>query len=316
MTINDIKELNKQGKLAYFFAGGVSIANENLLMETQCWRLQSYATEKNNILRRIKAGHKTFIDSGAYSASTKGLKINVDDYIEFVNQYDDHIVLFCCWDCIPVPGVDPEYSASETWKNYLYMRERVKSPDKLLYVWHCGEDTKWLKQALDFEPKLGYMALGGLVGKSPKQRDACMKQCFDTIKESKNPDIMVHAFGMSNRKLLDKYPFSSADSTSWLQPSRFGKISANDFRTYLVSERQLDNPEHVLNLPKQIKDIVLSDIHRFKFNVQDVINSPDARKNYQVLYWQDFYENFIQSCRTPLQQVEQVQEIEEIEDLW
>lgn len=307
MTINDIKELNKQGKLAYFFAGGVSIANENLLMDNGCWRLQSYATEKNNILRRIKAGHNTFIDSGAYSAMTKGLKINVDDYIQFVNEYDDNIVLFCTWDIIPTKDMCPEYSASETWKNYLYMRERVKSPEKLLYVWHCGEDTKWLKQALDFEPKIQYMALGGLVGKSPKQRDMYMQQCFDTIKESKNPDIMVHAFGMSNRKLLDKYPFASADSTSWLQPTRFGYIQANDFKSYLVSERQLDNPEHILNLPKEVRDIVVSDIHKFGFNLDDIINVPDTKKNYQTLYWQDFYKNFIQSCRI---------NTEEIEDLW
>lgn len=309
MNIQDIKELNKQGKIAYFFAGGVSIANENLLMNNGCWRLQSYATERRNILRRISKGHSTFIDSGAYTAMTKGIKIDIDDYIQFVNEHDDHIVLFCTWDIIPTKDMCPEYSARKTWENYLYMRERVKSPHKLLYVWHCTEDVKWLKQALEYTPKIEYMALGGLVGKSPKQRDMYMKQCFDTIKESSNPDIMVHAFGMSNRKLLDKYPFASADSTSWLQPTRFGMIQANNFKSYLVSERQLDNQEHVLNLPKEQRDIVVSDIERLGFTLDDIINIPDTKKNYQTLYWQDYFKDFKQSCRNVIGE-------EEFEDLW
>lgn len=311
MSIQAIKELNKQGKIAYFFAGGVSIANEKLLMEEDCWRLQSYATEKRNILRRIEKNKNTFIDSGAFTASTKGIKIDIEDYIEFVNKYDDNIILFCTWDVIPTKDVDPEYSASETWKNYLYMRQRVKSPDKLLYVWHCGEDVKWLKQALEYNPKIKYMALGGLVGKSVKQRDECMCLFFDTVKNSSNPDIMIHAFGMSNRKLLDKYPFSSADSTSWLQPSRFGKINANDFRTYLVSDRQLESPEHVINLPDELKNIVLKDINKFGFELQQLIDHPDPRKNYQVMYWKDYFDNFKQTCRSITQEVQ-----EEIEDLW
>lgn len=290
----------KKGAFPYFYAGGANKKNEEILNERGCLRLQSYAMERNNIMKRINGGYPTFIDSGAYSAMTKGIKINIDDYIEFINTYDEHIILACQWDIIPDKNTDPETSAKKTWENFLYMRQRVNNPDKLLYVWHSAEDIKWLEQALNLEPRIEYMALGGLVGKSVKQRDAAMKLCFDTIANSKNPDICVHAFGMSNRKLLKKYPFTSADSTSWLQPVRFGNINALDFKTFLISERQLESAEHLLNIAKEKKDAVEFELTRLGYSIQQLVDNPGLRTVYQTVYWDDYYSHFEQDVDNPV----------------
>lgn len=295
-----VLDVIKSGGFPYFYAGGTSNVIEDYLNEKGCVRLQSYATERRNIVKRATNGHMTFVDSGAYSASTKGININIDDYIEFINQYDDSIILACQWDRIPDANTDPETSARETWENFLYMRERVKSPDKLLYVWHSSEDVKWLEQALELKPRINYMALGGLVGKSVKQRDATMQVCFDTIAKSSNPNIMVHAFGMSNRKLLDKYPFTSADSTSWFQAARFGSIQAVDFKPFLVSERKTDDPTHIYNLPEEIKKAVEFDLTRLGFTIDQVVNDVSARRVYQAVYWNDYFSKFKQSVDNPV----------------
>lgn len=323
-----ILDVIKKGGFPYFYAGGTSNVIEEYLNANNCVRLQSYATERRNIIKRAANGQKTFVDSGAYSAMTKGIDINIDDYIEFINQYDDSIILACQWDRIPDDKTDPETSAQETWKNYLYMRERVKNPDKLLYVWHSAEDIKWLEQALEFKPRINYMALGGLVGKSVKQRDEAMKKCFDTIAKSSNPDIMVHAFGMSNRKLLDKYPFTSCDSTTWFQAARFGCIQAVDFKSFLVSERKTTESDHIYNLPEEVKSAVEFDITRLGYTVDDVVNDACARRVYQAKYWNDYFSNFKQTAENPVTkllkknitlttQAEQVvEEQEEDFDLW
>lgn len=325
-----ILDVIKKGGFPYFYAGGTSNVIEEYLNEQGCVRLQSYATERNNIIKRAKNGQMTFVDSGAYSAMTKGIDINIDDYIEFINQYDDSIILACQWDRIPDAKTDPETSAKETWNNYLYMRERVKSPEKLLYVWHSAEDIKWLQQALEFKPRINYMALGGLVGKSVKQRDEAMKKCFDTIAKSSNPDIMVHAFGMSNRKLLDKYPFTSADSTSWFQAARFGCIQAVDFKSFLVSDRKIEDSDHIYNLPEETRKAVEIDVSRLGYTIDDVVNDVCARRVYQAKYWNDYFSNFRQTAENPVtkllkknislsvteQEVESVVEDEEEFELW
>lgn len=296
----EIVDCFARGGFPYFYAGGANRKNEEILNEKNCLRLQSYAMERRNIMKRIEEGHKTFIDSGAYSAMTKGIEINIDDYIEFINTYEDSIILACQWDIIPDKNTDPETSARKTWENFLYMRERVNNPDKLLYVWHSAEDIKWLKQALELKPRIEYMALGGLVGKSVKQRDEAMKKCFEAIAESSNPDICVHAFGMSNRKLLKKYPFTSADSTSWLQPVRFGNINALDFKTFMITERKLDDPEHILNREKETKDAVEYEVNRLGYTLQELVDNPGIRTVYQTVYWNDYYSKFKQDVDNPI----------------
>lgn len=300
MICETILNSYRQGRFPFFYAGGANRKNEQILNENDCLRLQSYAMERTNIMRRIANGHKTFIDSGAYSAMTKGIDINIDDYIDFINTYEDSIILACQFDVIPDAKTDPETSARKTWENFLYMRERVNNPSKLLYVWHSAEDVKWLQQALDLEPRIEYMALGGLVGKSVKQRDEAMKKCFDTIKASKNPNICVHAFGMSNRKLLKKYPFTSADSTSWLQPVRFGNIHALDFKSILISERQFDNPKHYYNLPQELRQAVDIEVQNLGYEVQFLIDNPGERTCYQTVYWNDYFSKFVQEEDNPV----------------
>ena len=72
----------------YYFASGQSIALEKHFVERKIPRLQSFVNEKRAILRRTRDGGVTFIDSGAFSAMTQGAEINVDDYINFLNEYD------------------------------------------------------------------------------------------------------------------------------------------------------------------------------------------------------------------------------------
>lgn len=56
------------------------------------------------------------------------------------------------------------------------MYNRLNNPQKLLYTFHVGEPFEYLKQAMEFRDSQGrpldYIALGGLVGKTTKIRDA------------------------------------------------------------------------------------------------------------------------------------------------
>ena len=149
-------------------------------------------------------GSKLFIDSGAFSMWTKGVEVNVDEYIDWINKRAKYIDLYGQVDAIPGnrTGGAPTYqevreAAQKTWDNYLYMRPRMKKPEGLLYTFHVGEPKEFLKQALEWTDENGkhipYIALGGMVGKTTQVRRNFLKMCFDIIKKSSNPNVKVHA---------------------------------------------------------------------------------------------------------------------------
>lgn len=272
----------------YYFASGQSIAIENHFLERKIPRLQSFINERRIIVRRTQQGGQTFIDSGAFSAMTRGLEIDVDDYIDFLNEYDEGIEICCQWDRIPV-GVDPEVAAQETWDNYWYMRERLKSPEKLLYVFHESEDYKWLERALKCD-EIKYIALGGVAKKSFKIRDKFFETCFEIISKLR-PDIKTHAFGMTNLKLLKKYPFTSADSTSWMYPAKFGTIQWGDWKVVNISDRQKEEPTHVYNIPE--REEITKYVADLGHNIDEIVEISDKRRYYQIDYWLMKYNNFV-----------------------
>lgn len=159
------------------------------------------------------------IDSGAFTAWSKQIDLDVDKYLAWINKWDKYITNFGQIDVIPPK--DATYKeinecCKKTWDNYLYMTERMNSPKKLLYTFHYGEPYKWLRQALEYRDKEGkpieYMAIGGLVGRTTRERKTFLEACFALIQNSSNPNIKVHGFGVSSKKMWTHFGFESCDS--------------------------------------------------------------------------------------------------------
>lgn len=184
------------------------------------WYLMNLSDEKIMDGFSMTKGN-IMIDSGAYTAWTKDINLDVDSYINWINKWNKYVTTFGQVDVIPPKKAtrqEIDDCCKKTWNNYLYMKDRMISPEKLLYTFHYGEDFKWLKQALEYRDSNGnpieYMAIGGLVGRSSKQRTNFLDRCFEIIKHSSNSNIKVHGFGVSSEKLWNKYPFESCDSFS------------------------------------------------------------------------------------------------------
>lgn len=242
----------------------------------------------------IKPG-KLFIDSGAFSAWTKGAKVNVKEYISWLNERANDINLCGQVDVIPgdrVFGATPKQvreAAEATWDNYLFMRKRLKNPKSLLYTYHVGEPIEFLKRALDWTDESGehipYIALGGMVGKPAKIRDAFLEKCFRTIRESNNPNIKVHAFGMTDFELLEKYPIYSADSTSWIMVGAMGNVMS-DYGNIAVSNNQIHDKNHYSHLPKKAIEDFNKTIQEFGFTLDELAEHRDNRILFNALYMQ------------------------------
>lgn len=237
---------------------------------------------------------KLFIDSGAFTAWTKGKKLNVDEYIRWINGRDKYIDLYAQVDVIPgdiVKGAtnqEVNEAAKTTWENYLYMWHALNDPDKLLYTFHVGEPYDYLKQALNWINPNGkhipYIALGGMVNKGAPIRERFLDDCFKIIKQSNNPNVKVHAFGMTSLKLLESYPITSADSASWIISGANGDI-ATDFGTIGISDRFTNRLSHYSHLPKHLQNEIEKNLDEFGFTLEELRHSRDNRIIFNARYY-------------------------------
>ena len=167
-----------------------------------------------------------FLDSGAYSAWTRGTKIDLDEYLEFIYANLDQIDVYASLDVIPgKPGqvatpAERDEAAEASWSNYIYMVDQGFDP---LPVYHYGEDLRFLERMLDFG--CHYIGIGGLVGVRAGPRQLWLDRIFDRLTDDKGmPIVKTHGFGMTSIPLIFRYPWYSVDSTTWLKMSAYGAV--------------------------------------------------------------------------------------------
>lgn len=277
---------NKKG-FSYFFAGQHYFSTEQWFMNNDCLRLLSFVNDKRLIEKRCKNNCFTFVDSGAFSAMNRQLSINVDEYIDWLNKYEQNLLMYCQWDYIPLNGNEAELCAEKTWDNYLYMQNKLKNPDKLVYCYHYGEDIKWLKQALNNDIKV--IAIGGIAKRHKKTKYEFLEQVEKTIKQSKK-DVAIHLFGVSSLDILNRFTFvTSSDSSSWLYPAKFGFIDTNCLGSVYFGEKEnKKNNYYELSLHNQA-DVDI-ELNNFGFKPKDMQQSK-LRSIYQANFYKYRMEN-------------------------
>jgi hypothetical protein len=272
-----------------YFAGSRTNEADEFIEKNGYCRLFSYFNDKSGIKKRFDTPNvkgKLFVDSGAFTAWTKGVEIDVDEYIKWLNENESKIHLAGQIDVIPgKPGQNPtkedRYKAAQkTWENYLYMRSKLKNPDLVVYTFHLYEDFSFLENALK-DKTIKYMALGGLVGSSTPQKYAFLEKCFKIIKNSNNPNVKVHGFGMTSFQLLQDFPFASGDSTGWIMCSANGNIYT-DVGPVEISEKRINSPSHLFN-QGDITNIK-NKIESYGFTLEQLSRDYKARDCYNLKY--------------------------------
>jgi len=155
-------------------------------------------------------GKNIFLDSGAFSAWTRKIKIDIDEYAAFVKKYLPHLAVYANLDVIG--------DAKATEKNQLYLEKLGLKP---LATFHIGSPYSELVKMVK---KYDYLALGGLVGVPQVRRIKHIDKCFRIIRLK----AKVHGFGIGDFKLMLRYPFYSVDNTNWIMGGRTGAVYSFD----------------------------------------------------------------------------------------
>lgn len=167
-----------------------------------------------------------FLDSGAYSAWSRGTVIDLDEYCEFIRANIELIEVYASLDVIPgAPGrsatpKERNEAAEQSWRNFLYMRNEGLDP---LPVYHYGEEPRFLERMLDFG--CDYIGIGGLVGIPGGPRRTWLDRVFTRITDDAGmPIVKTHGFGMTAVPLIFRYPWYSIDSTTWIKITASGSV--------------------------------------------------------------------------------------------
>lgn len=280
-------------KTKIYYAGSAKLTVDNWLQDEKLPRLMSQLNDRNLITRWVKYQKEVnpdafiFIDSGAYSAYTKGAEIDVDAYIDWLNQYGDSFTVFAQVDFIPGKSnveQDPEiYTKAPqiSWENYLYMRERLRPElrDKLCPVYHQGESFKWLHNmvewiAPDTGKHLPYICISPHTEVTSANRLKFCKEVYGIIQRSSNPNVKTHCLGLTALHLLQYIPATSVDSTTWLQTAIHGQILVEKngkLAPVVVSERTVHLDNHFIYLNSDVQECVIKEIEELGYSAESIV---------------------------------------------
>jgi hypothetical protein len=206
-----------------FFAGNFDnrsndYINTNALIKN---RLYSFATEKVPA-RNWK--HTLLLDSGAFTEFTTGKQIHINELIQFIKDTKP-------WNAIQLDKIGDE---EETWNRYLYMKSKGVKP---LPVIPRDSTKKHIERVLTLSQD--YICLGGLVPISGIRDRPKLIAWLDYLYRE-YPNIRnkkVHCLGIMQKVILQRYPFYSADSSSWLSVFRYPIAGQNIDRMRQIGDK-------------------------------------------------------------------------------
>lgn len=236
---------------------------------------------------------KVLLDSGAYSAWRRGVRIDVKDYIAFIKRNAAHIEAYVSLDVIPGHGgrtADAaviEKAAKQSYANHQRMKDAGLRP---LPVFHQDDDFEWLESYLgDGETSIAFAAHGGHVHNDLPFFD----QCFALLK---GRGVKVHGLGQTTATVLRRYPFSSVDSGTWYQQGGHGRIcfpiyvnGQADYRhrpsRAVVSARSDLDPNYVDRLSLFRRQQLESFLGEIGISLHEIRTSPEARWRVNIAYF-------------------------------
>ena len=260
--------------LELYFAGGCNKNVEDFMFKKNCKRLFSYYRDRSSIKKYIeKGGKQIFLDSGAFSAYNSGATINIDELCNYANSISEYCTFIACLDVIG--------DAEQSYANYIYMRRKLKEPNKLIACFHANEPIEYLYKYLtyvDSYGKLSNLALGGvaqLPGSSIRPfLDMCEPIC------SKYPDVWIHAFGLTNFPLVECYSFiDSIDSTKHIMQPIYGHLILPPKYKCISIGKNSRYKDYISTTDNKIIKTICSKIN---LTIQDLIDTDWCRSIFYV----------------------------------
>lgn len=250
---------------------------------------------------------KIMLDSGAFSAWSKGEKIDLDQYIAYIKANEHCVDRYVNLDVIPGSRNKPrtqaevEDSAKQSYANLRKMKAAGLNP---IPVFHRGERFYWLHKMLDEGEKyIGVSPSLYIVGANVAME--WLDRVFTILTDAGGkPSIDTHGFAVSSFDLLKRYPWTTCDATSWALTAAFGSILVPVYRNgapdyaetpVKLSVSEVDRkrgslpPDHYLRYGPLMKRRVLDFLeHEVGVSVEDAAKDYEVRARAVVYFMRHF----------------------------
>ncbi len=147
------------------------------------------------------------IDSGGFTARTKGSPISVEQYALWLKSNGIKLAF----------NLDTN-DLGETLANQAYLEKYTDA--YVIPIYHLSDYVEARELLLDFL-KYPYIGLGGVVGE--KSHTHLKNELYRYVFRNTRDRVRVHGLGITSDEECKTYPFYSVDSSSWLSAARFGR---------------------------------------------------------------------------------------------
>jgi len=152
-------------------------------------------------------------DSGAFSAYTQGVRIDLDEYAAWLKTWSPRLYWAAALDVFGDPDT--------TYRNWATLRDTHGLTT--VPTIHIGADPRHLDVYAD--QGVDFVGLGGMVG-MPKPNITRWLVHVMRYARDHHPQMRFHAWGMSTQTLLEELPLYSVDSSGLLtQAYRYGTLA-------------------------------------------------------------------------------------------
>lgn len=224
-------------------------------------------------------GKRVFLDSGAFSAFTKGIQVDLPAYCRYVQEHADLIETVDGILCASV--LDGIGDPLKTYQNQMAMEAQGVKP---LPCFHYGEDERYLQWYL---ANYDYITLGGMVPISTPQLIHWLDRLWEQhlCDGAGRPRVRVHGFGLTSLPLMKRYPWYSVDSSTWVQWAANGMLLIPGLGQVNVSSKSSSRKiegQHLNTYTPPQRDAIIAHIESLGFDPQRLQDEYVARWAFNV----------------------------------
>lgn len=187
------------------------------------------------------------IDSGAFSVFSRGMKLDLDLYSDFIEKVKavktPHEIYFINVDIIPqAKGTTPtkdeiERACEQGLENYIKLKQRGHNT---LHTFHQFDNFKYLdiiREECDTE---NYICISPANDQSLESRYYWLQEVTRQVKTT----TRTHCLGLTAVNVLEDLPVFSADSSTWRAGARYGMVF--DWENFSMLKKDAISPTNCL----------------------------------------------------------------------
>lgn len=277
-----------------YYSGHVPrISCEEYILENGLSRLISYAYKKDievfmGVAKRMSKRPDLMLDSGAFTAWSKGEQVNIDQFISFARDLQQRDVNLTIINLDKIPGAKGRDPTTKELKEAVIMSAKnhgslVKSlgNKNVLPVYHQGEPVNVLQDIV--ATGATYICLSP---RNDVQENARVNWC-NTIFKHVPEHIKSHGLATTGRDMMKSNAWHSVDSATYIMVAAYGGIFWGPrFSILPISQESSmikEANKHYDTLPDLQQRLIRSEMLGHGFSVEDLRTDYGARTTWNIM---------------------------------